>query len=154
MTLCRGESLQHLLDLCAYEPNEGGDNRCAGRADCGSAAGRVAAAAARPVVETIIIRLSNFAFNPEQLRLRVGVPVRLHLENAASGGHNFSSPALFAASILQDGPPPRNGKIEVAGSSSLDIILTPRAPGTYKFECTHFLHSLFGMTGTIVVTGP
>ncbi len=105
-------------------------------------------------VETIIIRLSNFAFNPEQLRLRVGVPVRLHLENAASGGHNFSSPALFAASILQDGPPPRNGKIEVAGSSSLDIILTPRAPGTYKFECTHFLHSLFGMTGTIVVTGP
>jgi plastocyanin len=105
-------------------------------------------------VETVTIRLSNFAFNPEQLRLRVGVPVRLHLENAASGGHNFSSPALFAASILQDGPPPRNGKIEVAGSSSLDIILTPRAPGTYKFECTHFLHSLFGMTGTIVVTGP
>jgi plastocyanin len=105
-------------------------------------------------VETVTIRLSNFAFNPEQLRLRVGVPVRLHLENAASGGHNFSSPALFAASILQDGPPPRNGKIEVAGSSSLDIVLTPRAPGTYKFECTHFLHSLFGMTGTIVVTGP
>jgi plastocyanin len=107
----------------------------------------------RPV-ETITIRLSSFAFNPEQLRLRVGVPVRLHLENVSGGGHNFSSPALFAASTFQEGPPPRNGKIEVAGSSSLDIVLTPRAPGTYKFECTHFLHSLFGMTGTIVVTGP
>jgi len=46
-------------------------------------------------VETVTIRLSNFAFNPEQLRLRVGVPVRLHLENAASGEHNFSSPALL-----------------------------------------------------------
>ena len=36
----------------------------------------------------------------------------------------------------------------------MDITLTPRAPGTYKVECTHFLHSLFGMTGTIVVVGP
>ena len=36
----------------------------------------------------------------------------------------------------------------------MDITLTPRATGTYKIECTHFLHSLFGMTGTIVVVGP
>ncbi len=36
----------------------------------------------------------------------------------------------------------------------MDIVLTPRAPGTYKVECTHFLHSLFGMTATIVVIGP
>jgi plastocyanin len=24
-------------------------------------------------------------------------------------------------------------------------------PGTYKFHCTHFLHSAFGMTGEAVV---
>ena len=104
--------------------------------------------------ETVTIQLSNFAFNPDRLRLRVGVPVRLHLENASSGGHNFSAPAFFAASIYPTGSPPQNGKVEVAGRSSVDITLTPRATGTYKIECTHFLHSLFGMTGTIVVVGP
>ena len=30
--------------------------------------------------ETITVRLSSFAFNPDQLRLRVDVPVRHHLE--------------------------------------------------------------------------
>jgi plastocyanin len=108
----------------------------------------------RDAAETITVRLSSFAFNPDQLRLRVGVPVRLHLENESSGGHNFSAPAFFAASIFPTGSPPQNGKVEVAGKSSEDITLTPRAPGTYKVECTHFLHSLFGMTGTIVVVGP
>ena len=85
-----------------YEPNEGDDDRsCWPRRS-------VVPPAAWPQpprdqsVETVTIRLSNFAFNPEQLRLRVGVPVRLHLENRSSGGHNFSSPALFAASILPD----------------------------------------------------
>ena len=101
--------------------------------------------------ETVTVRLSNFAFNPDRLRLRVGVPVRLHLENASSGGHNFSAPALFAASMFPTDSPPQNGNIEVAGRS---ITLTPRAPGTYTVECTHFLHSLFGMTATIVVIGP
>jgi plastocyanin len=104
--------------------------------------------------EIITVRLSSFAFNPDQLRLRVDVPVRLHLENQSSGGHNFSAPAFFAAGIYPTGSPPQNGKVEVAGKSSVDITLTPRAPGTYKVECTHFLHSLFGMTGTIVVVGP
>jgi hypothetical protein len=28
----------------------------------------------------------------------------------------------------------------------------PRLPGTYHLECTHFLHSFFGMHGTIEVT--
>jgi hypothetical protein len=27
-------------------------------------------------------------------------------------------------------------------------------PATYKVECGHFLHSLFGMTGSIVVEAP
>ena len=104
--------------------------------------------------ETIAVRLSSFAFNPDPLRLRVGVPVRLHLENASGGSHNFSAPAFFAASLFPIGSPAQNGKVEVAGKSSVDITLTPRAPGTYKVECTHFLHSLFGMTGTIIVVGP
>jgi plastocyanin len=103
--------------------------------------------------ETITIRLSNFAFAPAQLQLRVGVPVRLHLVNDSSGGHSFSAPALFAASAYLSGAPPQDGTVQIAAGGSVDITLVPRAAGTYKLECTHFLHSLFGMTGTIVVTG-
>jgi len=104
-------------------------------------------------VETITVRLSNFAFTPRQLQLRVGVPVHLHLVNDSGGGHSFSAPAFFAASTYQSGASPREGTIQVAGGGSVDITLVPRAAGTYKLECTHFLHSGFGMTGTIVVAG-
>ncbi|HEY2619774.1 MAG TPA: cupredoxin domain-containing protein [Acetobacteraceae bacterium] len=103
--------------------------------------------------EAITIRLSNFAFAPAQLQLRVGVPVRLHLVNDSSGGHSFSAPALFAASAYPSGAPPQEGTVQIAAGGSVDITLVPRAAGTYKLECTHFLHSMFGMTGTIVVAG-
>jgi plastocyanin len=102
--------------------------------------------------QTITIRLSSFAFDPDRLSVPVGVPLRLHLVNESSGGHNFSAPALFAASTFPSGAPPQNGTIEVSAGSSVDVVLIPRVSGTYRFECTHFLHSLFGMTGRIVVT--
>lgn len=104
-------------------------------------------------VPTTTIRLSNFAFNPDQVTLRAGVPVRLHLVNDASGGHDFSAPGFFAASTFPSGSAPPRGLIEVPAGGSADIVVMPGAPGTYKFECTHFLHSLFGMTGRIIVQG-
>jgi plastocyanin len=103
-------------------------------------------------VETITVRLSSFSFAPDELRLRVGVPIRLHFVNVSSGGHNFSAPAFFGASIFPSSPPPEDGTVEVAGGSSADVTLIPNLPGTYPFKCTHLLHSMFGMTGTIVVT--
>jgi uncharacterized cupredoxin-like copper-binding protein len=105
-----------------------------------------------PDAELVTLRLSSFAFAPDQLRLRSGVPVRLHLVNDSDGSHNFSAPTLFLlASTFPDAGPPPGGKVEVASKGSADILFVPRSPGTYKFECTHFLHALFGMTGSIVV---
>ena len=102
----------------------------------------------------VTIRLSNFAFDPHQVRLHSGVPVTLHLVNDSSGGHNFSAPAFFAASAYPSGTPPLGGKVEVAARESVDITVVPGAAGTYRVECTHFLHSLFGMTSSITVIGP
>jgi uncharacterized cupredoxin-like copper-binding protein len=111
-----------------------------------------AAAVAGPEAETVTVRLSSFAFTPSLLHLRSGVPVRLHLVNDSAGGHNVSAPALFLlASAFPNGAPPAGGKVELGPGQSQDLLLVPRAPGTYKLECTHFLHNLFGMTGTIVV---
>ena len=96
--------------------------------------------------------MSNFAFTPDDIRLKVGIPVRLRLVNMSDGGHNFSAPSFSAASRL---PPssssPPNGTVEVPAHQTVEIGLVPQVPGTYSLECTHFLHSAFGMHGTIDV---
>ena len=46
---------------------------------------------------TITIRLSNFSFEPDHLRLRAGVPIRLRLVNESGGGHDFSAPGNGSA---------------------------------------------------------
>ena len=100
----------------------------------------------------ITVQMSNFAFAPAHLNLRSGVPVRLRLVNESSGGHDFSAPAFFAASSFPAGSaPPPKGEVAVGSRQTIELTLTPRVPGTYRLECTHFLHSFFGMHGTIDV---
>ena len=102
--------------------------------------------------ETITVRLSTFAFDPEQIRLKAGVPVRLRLVNESDGGHNFSAPTLFiASSFLPGSSVPSNGAVEVRSHQTVEIALVPGAPAVYPLECTHFLHSVFGMHGTVEV---
>ena len=102
---------------------------------------------------TLTISLSNFAFDPEHIRLKVNTPIQLRLVNESGGGHSFSAPTLFAASSLEPGSSvPTGGKVEVGSHQTVDIVLAPRVPGQYRVECTHFLHTLFGMHGTIEVT--
>ncbi len=100
----------------------------------------------------ITVRLSNFSFTPDHLVLHAGQPVTLHLLNESHGGHDFSAPTLFDASAFPAGTvAPTGGVIEVPGGEAQDISFTPEKPGSYPFECTHFLHSVFGMTGTAEV---
>lgn len=101
-----------------------------------------ALADAPPRVE---ITLSNFKFAPDVIRLKAGQPVILHFVNEGSGGHNFAAPEFFKGVAGVKG-----GKIELAKGESRDVAVTPRA-GTYPVKCTHFLHTSFGMKGSIVV---
>ena len=103
--------------------------------------------------ETITVRLSSFAFEPEQIRLKAGVPIQLRLVNESDGGHNFSAPTFFAASSFLPGSSfPSNGTVEVGSHQTVEISLVPGTPAAYPLECTHFLHSAFGMNGTVEVT--
>lgn len=104
--------------------------------------------------ETTTVRLSTFAFDPNNIRLKADAVVRLRIVNESDGGHNFSAPALFAASsFLPSSTVPSKGEIEIAPHETVDVALVPHVPGTYPLECTHFLHSVFGMHGTIEVAG-
>jgi hypothetical protein len=85
--------------------------------------------------------------------LKTGVPVRLRLVNESGGGHYFSAPAFFVASNFPPGSsPPPDGEVGVESHQTVEIAVVPRTPRSYRVECTHFLHSLFGTHGMIEVT--
>lgn len=105
--------------------------------------------AAAPVVE---VRLSSYAFTPDTVRLRVGQEQVLRLIGAR-GSHNFSAPALFAASRIdaRSAGRVRHGTVEVREGDTIDIHLTPLTAGTYPVRCTHLLHTAYGMKGEAIV---
>jgi len=101
--------------------------------------------------ESVTVLLSNFAFDPEHIQLKSGMPVQLRLVNESNGGHSFSAPAFFAASSFPGSSAPGSGEIEVASRQTVVVQLVPSQPGTYPLKCTQALHDLFGMTGAIEV---
>ena len=96
-----------------------------------------------------------FDFTPSALSLQSGRPVKLVLANTGSGLHDFSAPAFFiAASFRAGGTVPAGGKIAVAQGKTAEIDLVPGGAAQYPLECTEFLHTMLGMTGTITVSAP
>jgi uncharacterized cupredoxin-like copper-binding protein len=103
--------------------------------------------------KTVTVKLTDFDFSPSQLTFQSGQPVKLVLANNGSGLHDFSAPAFFAASSFrQGGAVPAGGKIAVGQDKTAEIDLVPGAAGQYPLECTEFLHTMLGMTGTITVS--
>jgi plastocyanin len=113
-----------------------------------AAAATIDWASAKPVT----VKLTDFDFTPSQLNIQAGQPVRLILANNGSDLHDFSAPAFFAAaSFRQGGTVPAGGKVAVAQDKTVEVDLVPGA-GQYPLDCTEFLHTMLGMTGTIDVT--
>ncbi len=112
-----------------------------------------AAAQAQPAPQTINVSLTSYAFSPSTITLKAGNTYRLHLSDDASKGHNFSAPEFFAASTVapEDQARIKDGAVELDGGEAADITVTPQKPGTYPLRCTHFMHSMMGMTGQIIV---
>src|SRR5262249_40118860 len=103
--------------------------------------------------QTVPVELSNFKFTPATLTLQHGMVYRLRFSNAASGGHDFVAQDFFAGANIapEDRAKVRNGGVDVDGKETVEVRLVVGPPGTYKSHCSHFMHSSFGMTGTIVV---
>jgi uncharacterized cupredoxin-like copper-binding protein len=103
--------------------------------------------------QTITVDMANYSFTPSTLQLRANTPYRLELRNTSHSGHSFSARMLFSVANVASGDRAKieDGEVEVDAGQSVDVTLTIPTPGTYKFRCTHFLHSAFGMTGEAVV---
>ena len=101
----------------------------------------------------LTIELSSFKFTPSTEMLQHGTAYRIHFVNASSGGHDFVAKEFFAGSIVapEDRAKITNGGVDVDGHGSVDIKLIPNRTGSFKVHCSHFMHSTFGMTGTITV---
>ncbi len=102
--------------------------------------------------KTVEVKLTDFDFTPSKLSLHSRQPIRLILVNSGSGLHDFSAPGFFAAASYRSGGAlPAGGKVPVAKDETAEIDLVPGAAGQYPLECTEFLHTMLGMTGTIAV---
>lgn len=104
---------------------------------------------APPVVE---VRLSSYDFTPSTIHLHVGQLQVLRLVGE-SGSHNFSAPALFAASHIDPGSvrAAHGGTIELHEGDVVEIRMTPLTAGTYAVRCTHLFHTAYGMKGEAIV---
>jgi plastocyanin len=101
----------------------------------------------------VSITLTSYAFDPSALNLKAGTTYHLHFINSGSKDHNFSAPEFFAAAQVapEDQAKVEKGRVALEGGQSLDITVTPDRPGIFAVECTHFMHSMMGMHGSIVV---
>jgi len=99
------------------------------------------------------INLANFKFTPATITLRHGQPYVLHFVNLSSGGHNFVARQFFAAAAIapQNDAVVKSGAVALHGGETADVRLVAPAAGTYEAHCSHFMHSTFGMTGSVVV---
>jgi uncharacterized cupredoxin-like copper-binding protein len=102
----------------------------------------------------ITVSLTSYAFTPGTLNLKAGETYRIHFSNDANKSHDFSAHEFFASSTVAPEDKAKieeDGEVELEGGQSADITLTPNRPGTYAITCTHFMHSMFGMSGKVVV---
>jgi plastocyanin len=104
-------------------------------------------------VTPINISLTNYAFTPSAINLKAGTTYRMHFTNDGSKGHNFNAPEFFSGSQVARADVGKidEGSVELDSGQAIDIIVTPSRAGTYSFDCTHFMHSMLGMHGKIIV---
>jgi plastocyanin len=102
--------------------------------------------------EPVTISLSDYAFAPAEINLKAGTAYRLHFTNAGTKDHDFTAPEFFAAAQIapDDQIKVKRGTVAIDKGQEVEVTVMPGA-GNYKVSCTHFMHSMMGMHGTIAV---
>jgi len=98
------------------------------------------------------ILLHPFRFEPREIRLVAGQPVKLRFVNNGQANLSFSAPAFFSAARVRrrDAARLRGGSIRLAPGERMTVALVP-APGRYRARSGYLLHRLRGMSAVIIV---
>ena len=122
----------------------------------------LAACAGQPKPVEVIIQAGEFKFEPANIEVTAGTPVRLTLQNTGTVEHDFSvaeMPMVESAAAstpmaghemggMEDVP-----QLHVAAAigQSATAEFTPTMAGSYDFFCTVPGHKEAGMAGVLVV---
>lgn len=107
------------------------------------------AIAAEPTIVKVV--MTEYKFIPDHLELSSGVRYRLHLENAGAELHQFTAPAFFQSTTIEN-PEVLNADhtdVVLQPHQSKDVIFVPRRRGSYSLVCAD--HDWAGMVGHITV---
>ena len=101
--------------------------------------------------ELFTVTMTEYRFTPSDLKFRLGVPYRLHLQNDGKELHEFSAPDFFKAIetrnpevLAQEGK-----EVVLPPHESKDVYFIAERPGRFPLACPD--HDWAGMTGTITV---
>jgi uncharacterized cupredoxin-like copper-binding protein len=99
--------------------------------------------------QRVEVRMVEYAFVPNALRLHHGVPYQFHLVNAGKEGHDFTAADFFAAVHVKNPEALNNGNsIYLTPGAAADIYLIAPTVGLFGLRCAD--HDWAGMTATIV----
>ena len=109
-------------------------------------------------METVTVKMTEYAFTPSMISLRLGVPTKLVLRNEGKEHHYFVSEKFFRTIATRkvqgsDGEvkAPAFTAVEVYAGKGLEWFLVPTEKGTFDVVCTVKGHADHGMKGTIEV---
>lgn len=115
-------------------------------------------------VREIRLRMTDqIRFDPGEIQVEAGVPVRLVIDNSESTSiHDFSVQAISVKDVSHEGEADAGHMgmnsaadydLHLALESGTDGVLefTPTEAGKYVFMCTVTGHAAAGMTGTLIV---
>jgi len=109
-------------------------------------------------METVTVKMTEYAFTPVPISLKAGVPTKLVLRNEGKEHHYFVAEKFFgtiATRKVQDSDgevkAPAFTAVEVYAGKTLEWFLVPTEKGTFDVICTVKGHAEHGMKGTIEV---
>jgi uncharacterized cupredoxin-like copper-binding protein len=128
----------------------------------------VACAPSAPTVQQVTVQASEFKFDPAQITIKVGQPVRLTLKNVGTVDHELEVEGLNPKDLTLDqsqaGKIPDNEKNEATDDTQKGIVhlytapngtsivqFTPQQTGIFEFSCGIAGHKDSGMVGKLIV---
>jgi uncharacterized cupredoxin-like copper-binding protein len=97
------------------------------------------------------LEMVDYEFVPKEVRLRRGVPYRLHLVNAGGDAHDFTAADFFASVELKKAAAlnGRRTSVFLEPGEATDIYFIARKAASFAARCAD--HDWAGMTATIII---